>query len=89
MSENSGIGFIGLLAIAFIVLKLCHVITWSWWWILAPLWGGVAGGITIILITLSIPYLAIGLVILLYVLNIAVNAPILLFKRIKKYCKKK
>lgn len=31
-------GFTGLLAIAFIVLKLTNVITWSWWWVLAPLW---------------------------------------------------
>lgn len=27
-----------LLTIAFIVLKLRNVISWSWWWILAPLW---------------------------------------------------
>ena len=27
-----------LLTIAFIVLKLCNVITWSWWWVLSPLW---------------------------------------------------
>lgn len=27
-----------LLTIAFIVLKLCNVIAWSWWWVLAPLW---------------------------------------------------
>jgi hypothetical protein len=26
--------------IAFIVLKLAGVITWSWWWVLSPLWGG-------------------------------------------------
>jgi hypothetical protein len=43
MSEISKIsietgGFTTLLAIAFIVLKLCNVITWSWWWVLAPLW---------------------------------------------------
>lgn len=36
----SGIGFMGLLTIAFIVLKLCDVIDWSWWWVLAPLWAG-------------------------------------------------
>lgn len=30
--------FPSLLTIAFIVLKLCNVITWSWWWVLAPLW---------------------------------------------------
>lgn len=43
MSENSsstsgGIGFGGLLAIVFIVLKLTEVIAWSWWWVLSPLW---------------------------------------------------
>ena len=31
-------GFTTLLAVAFIVLKLCNVITWSWLWVLAPLW---------------------------------------------------
>lgn len=30
--------FSTLLLIAFIVLKLCHVIEWSWLWILSPLW---------------------------------------------------
>lgn len=35
---NGGIGFTGLLTIAFIVLKLCGVISWSWVWVLAPLW---------------------------------------------------
>lgn len=33
-----GIGFCGLLGIAFIVLKLTGVIGWSWLWVLAPLW---------------------------------------------------
>ncbi len=32
------IGFYGLLAIVFIVLKLTDVIHWSWWWVLSPLW---------------------------------------------------
>lgn len=22
----------------FLTLKLCNVITWSWWWVTAPLW---------------------------------------------------
>ena len=35
-SENSG--FLGLLTIAFIVLKLCNVIKWSWIWVLSPIW---------------------------------------------------
>ena len=37
-NKSKGIGFAGLLTIAFIVLKLCKVITWSWVWVLAPLW---------------------------------------------------
>lgn len=39
-SKSSGIGFIGLLTIAFIVLKLVGAIDWSWWWVLSPLWIG-------------------------------------------------
>ena len=46
--SKSGIGFSGLLTIAFIVLKLCHVIDWSWWWVLSPLW--ISVGLTIILL---------------------------------------
>lgn len=36
--NKNGIGFCGLLTIAFIVLKLCGIIDWSWIWVLAPLW---------------------------------------------------
>lgn len=39
-SSAGGIGFTGALTIAFIVLKLTGVITWSWWWVLSPLWIG-------------------------------------------------
>lgn len=44
MSKNSnnaskgGVGFECLLQIAFIVLKLCKVINWSWFWVLSPTW---------------------------------------------------
>ena len=38
MSKSGGVGFCGLLTIAFIILKLCDVIDWSWLWVLAPLW---------------------------------------------------
>lgn len=34
---NGGVGFMGLLQIVFIVLKLCGVIGWSWWLVLLPL----------------------------------------------------
>ena len=37
-SGSAGIGFPGLLTITFIVLKLTHVINWSWLWVLSPVW---------------------------------------------------
>ena len=36
--SSRGIGFVGLLTIVFIVLKLCDVIDWAWWWVLSPIW---------------------------------------------------
>lgn len=38
-SSSGGIGITGLLGVAFVVLKLCGVINWSWWWVTAPFWG--------------------------------------------------
>lgn len=41
MSNNTasgGIGFLGLLAIVFITLKLTDCIQWGWLWVLAPIW---------------------------------------------------
>ncbi len=37
-ANSGGIGFVGLLTIAFIVLKLIGKITWSWVWVLSPIW---------------------------------------------------
>jgi hypothetical protein len=37
-SSSGGIGFTGMLAILFIGLKLGGVISWSWWWVLSPIW---------------------------------------------------
>lgn len=50
ISTNGGIGFLGALTILFIALKLTHVIDWSWWWVLAPLWIPVAVVLGIIVI---------------------------------------
>lgn len=36
--RNSGIGFVGLLTIILIVLKILQLITCSWIWVLAPIW---------------------------------------------------
>ena len=46
-SSSGGIGFCGLLTILFIGLKLGHVIDWSWWWVLSPIWIGAAIGLAL------------------------------------------
>ena len=42
MNDNKGavrgVGASELLGIAFVVLKLCHVIDWPWIWVLTPVW---------------------------------------------------
>jgi hypothetical protein len=32
------IGFAWLLGLVFVVLRLCHVVAWSWWWVTLPFW---------------------------------------------------
>ena len=49
-SSSSGIGCTGLLTIVFIILKLIGEIDWSWWWVLAPVWG-MAAFVLILLFT--------------------------------------
>lgn len=36
------VSIVGLLGVAFVVLKLTGVIAWSWWWVLLPFWGSAA-----------------------------------------------
>lgn len=48
-SRSGGIGFLGILFIVFLVLKLTRVIDWSWWWVTAPLWGSIILGIVLAL----------------------------------------
>lgn len=43
-----GMGFTSVLTVIFIVLKLCKVITWSWWWVLSPIW--ISWGLALVLI---------------------------------------
>lgn len=39
--EIGNAGNVGVIIfIIFLILKLCHVINWSWWWVTAPLWVG-------------------------------------------------
>lgn len=55
--KGGGIGITTLLTVVFVVLKLCKVITWSWRWVLSPLWI-----VASIIILLRIIYLVIGLI---------------------------
>lgn len=65
-----GMSFCSLLAIVFIVLKLCGVIAWSWWWVLSPLWIPV-------LLVLGI----FGLIILIGILGFLIAGGISLLKK--------
>lgn len=41
-----------LLFLVFLVLKLCKIIEWSWWWVTAPLW--IPFGLVIIFIVITL-----------------------------------
>jgi hypothetical protein len=63
--QSSGISFAGLLFLLFLGLKLGgvgQVATWSWWWVTAPLWIGVAIYLAIVLGAIAIGL--IGLIIM-------------------------
>ena len=49
----SGPGFLTLLGLLFIGLKLGSVITWSWWWVLLPIYGPFALGFGLVALVLS------------------------------------
>jgi hypothetical protein len=53
-SKGVSIGFSGLLTILFIALKLTGHITWSWLWVLSPLWIGLALVVAIMVIVLIV-----------------------------------
>ena len=33
-----GLGLPIILFLIFMILKLCNVIDWSWWWVFSPIW---------------------------------------------------
>lgn len=39
-NESNELSFFSVLFLILLVLKLTKVITWSWWWVTAPIWGG-------------------------------------------------
>lgn len=53
-TNNTGLTFTGLLTILFIGLKLTGYISWSWWWVLAPVWIPVILAIILVLIILAV-----------------------------------
>lgn len=50
--KERGIGFLGLLTIVFIALKLMEYIEWGWIWVVSPLWVPIALAIAIVLFIL-------------------------------------
>lgn len=57
MSNNSSgnsISFFGVMFLIFMTLKLLGIITWSWWWVTAPLWGGLALAVLILVVVFSV-----------------------------------
>lgn len=55
-NSSSGSIFLSLLAILFIGLKLTDFIDWSWWWVLAPIWGPIA--LAILILAIALPWLS-------------------------------
>lgn len=64
------ISFLQVLTIVFIILKLLGNITWSWWWVLAPLWGPFAIGFTILAV-----FIVLGLLCLIAALIVGCITP--------------
>ena len=52
--------FLGFLTLIFITLKLCHIIDWSWVWVLAPLWIPLS-----IVLAIAIVVFVVGLIVLI------------------------
>ena len=57
-TSSSGITFPGALTVLFIGLKLTNVITWSWWWVLSPIWISFSLAVVVIAIAVIIAIIA-------------------------------
>lgn len=58
-TRSGGIGFTGALTILFIGFKLAHVISWSWWWVLSPIWISAAATIAIVVLVVGFAFVAV------------------------------
>ena len=52
--EKAGLTIGDLILVTFIILKLTGVITWSWIWVLSPLWIGVLLFVIVLIIGIII-----------------------------------
>lgn len=50
VQASGGISILGLLGVLFVGLKLGGIITWSWWYVTLPFWGGLALVLGILLV---------------------------------------
>jgi ABC-type phosphate/phosphonate transport system permease subunit len=57
-SSSGGLSFTGALTILFIGLKLCNVISWSWWWVLSPIWISISLALAILAVALIVAIIA-------------------------------
>ncbi len=48
MSKANVVVVLVLLGVVFVTLKLLGVITWSWWYVTMPFWGGLAVNVTLV-----------------------------------------
>lgn len=49
---RGGMNFLEALLLVFIILKLCKIINWSWWWVLSPMWIPLALWLILLIITI-------------------------------------
>lgn len=66
MSENKqtvstgGVGFLGLLGVLFIGLKLTGHIDWNWAWVTLPIWGGLALYFGVLILVFLVAFVVAG-----------------------------
>ena len=53
-NKSNGVGFLGLLTLIFITLKLTGYITWSWIWVLSPVWLPLVIGLSALIIVIAV-----------------------------------
>lgn len=57
-TKSGGIGLMGALFLVLLTLKLLGKITLSWFWVTAPLWGGLAIAAAILLVIAIVALIA-------------------------------